>query len=191
MNLEEILGNEELAGALKNHFLSGDNVTAFLEGESGKKTFQSMYDKRFEKSLGTWKENNLEKLIQQRVAELNPAETEEQKMIKQLQQDLAKAQKDNKLSSLRASFGGKFSEAGLPIEMMDFVMGDDEETTSSRFTQFNELMKSYKNGIIESELKADSQTVVNAHQPNTEERYVDPVVQTRDAIAEAFSKAGL
>ena len=90
--VQEILtSNEELAKKVTSSLLTPEVITGYLESDEGKKLIQPKMDSYFSKGLDTWKNNNLQKLIDDEVAKRNPAETPEQKAIRDLQQQMAQA----------------------------------------------------------------------------------------------------
>ena len=65
------------------NFISGlindDRVTAYLDTDSGKKLMQPKLDSYFSKGLETWKTNNLDKLVNEKVKELYPGDNRAKK----------------------------------------------------------------------------------------------------------------
>ncbi|MDU0318202.1 capsid assembly scaffolding protein Gp46 family protein, partial [Staphylococcus epidermidis] len=70
--------------------VSVDDVKGFLDTEEGKRFIQPELDRYHTKGLESWKEKNLENLIEKEVKERNPEQSEEQKRITALEQELEK-----------------------------------------------------------------------------------------------------
>ena len=66
-----------------------------LEIAEGQKLIQPKLDKYFNKGLETWKQNNLEKLIDEEIAKRYPEETPEMRRIKELEQKLAEKERES------------------------------------------------------------------------------------------------
>ncbi|MCG3017519.1 DUF4355 domain-containing protein, partial [Escherichia coli] len=65
-----------------------EGVKGFLETDEGKKLIQPKLDAHFTKSLETWKQNNLEKLVEDEVNKRNPQKTPEQIEVEKLRKEI-------------------------------------------------------------------------------------------------------
>jgi len=97
-------------------------------------------DAHFTKGLKTWQENNLDSIVNAKLAELNPAETAEQKQLRELQQQLNQMANQNKQKELELTKVGILSEVGLGNEFSKFVVGDSEEGLRQSATEFRQLL---------------------------------------------------
>jgi hypothetical protein len=143
--LEEQKDNEDVKGYLQElSKVTVDGATTFLESEEGKKLLQPKLDSYFTKGLDTWKGNNLKKLIDEEVAKRNPSETPEQKRIRELEEKYEKAEKDRTREILKNKALSSFSEKKLPTFFIDYLIGNDEESTTANLTKFEEVWNNQK-----------------------------------------------
>lgn len=155
---EALQKNEELNNKIKLSFITPENVNGFLETTEGKQLIQPKMDSYFSKGLDTWKNNNLQKLIDEEVSRRNPAETPEQKAIRELQQQMAQANAE-KVKAEQIALGQAIaSEKGLPTSLVPYFIGDNESDTR---TKLNFLEMEYKSTLekqVEARLKNSNTT---------------------------------
>ncbi len=168
--------------ALLTEILNDSHVEAYLATEQGKKFIQPKMDRYFNKGLESWKSNHLESLINQEVATRFPAETPEQKRIRELEQKLEAQSKETlrkelqkrireleqkleaqsketlrKELTLKAqSFA---SELGLPAQFANYFVADTEEATRESISKFNDVYKESLNAAIVDATKGATPTV--------------------------------
>lgn len=109
--------------------VSADKVKGFLETDDGKRLLQSKLDSHFTKGLETWKQNNLDALVDAKVKELYPEETPEQQRIRKLEQQLEEQKKAAETQILTNKAVAYASENGLPTDVVSFFLGEDEDST--------------------------------------------------------------
>ncbi|MFT8362913.1 MAG: DUF4355 domain-containing protein [Sporolactobacillus sp.] len=111
---------------------------AFLDTEEGKKIIQPRLDQHFTKGLETWKTNNLNSLIEEEVKKRNPqkspAEIEVEKLRKEIE-DERKARARQELTNKALKIA---DEKKLPKDVLDFFIGNDEETTTANLGKLEE-----------------------------------------------------
>ncbi|KAA6450958.1 DUF4355 domain-containing protein [Bacillus swezeyi] len=152
--------NEDVKAYLEElSAVSADKVKGFLETEEGKRLIQPRLDAHFTKSLDTWKANNLDDLVNSKVKELYPEETEEQKRIRKLEQELEKQQKEAKREKLMNTAISYASEKGLPTDLVAYFLGDDEETTMSNLGALEEKYSAAVQQEVENKFKENGRTV--------------------------------
>lgn len=153
--LEENKESDDVKAYLQGFKQFGvDEVQNFVgENEEGKKWFDSQKDKFFSKSLETWKTNNLSKIISDEVAKANPSETPEQKRIRELE-DMFKNMENAKLrESLKNKALTVANEKKIPTQIIDFFIGQDEESTVSNLGTFESVMETYIKSQVDERLK--------------------------------------
>ena len=110
--------------------LTDTAVTAYLETEAGKKLLQPIHDRYTNRAIETYKDKTLPGLVEAEVAKRNPKETEEQKQIRELREEIKKKEveqnkKDQKSLALRIA-----AEKGLRIDLIDDIkLGETDEET--------------------------------------------------------------
>ncbi|MED3439263.1 DUF4355 domain-containing protein [Bacillus subtilis] len=152
--LDENKDNEEVKSYLNElSAVSADKVKGFLETDEGKRLIQPRLDSHFTKGLDTWKANNLDALVDAKVKELYPEETEEQKRIRKLEKEL----KDQKTAAQREKLLNKAvsyaSEKQLPTDVVEFFIGEDEESTMKNLGAFEEKYNAALQKAIESKFQ--------------------------------------
>ncbi|ATX83196.1 MULTISPECIES: DUF4355 domain-containing protein [Bacillus amyloliquefaciens group] len=152
--------NEEVQSYLNElSAVSADKVNGFLDTEEGKRLIQPRLDSHFTKGLDTWKANNLDALVDAKVKELYPEETEEQKRIRKLEKEL----EDQKTAAQREKLLNKAvsyaSEKQLPADVVEFFIGEDEESTMKNLGAFEEKYNAALQKAIESKFQENGRDV--------------------------------
>ena len=152
--------NEEVK-AFTGSFVNKDSVESFLGTEDGKKFLQPKLDKNFTKGLETWKQNNLQTLIDAEINKKFPAETEEQKQLRTLQAKLDALEKEKTLATVKAEAMKEMTEKGLPANLVDFFVADSMEATRDKISVFEEIFKGALTDGINKEVDARFKDLAN------------------------------
>ncbi|HID1306831.1 TPA: DUF4355 domain-containing protein [Staphylococcus aureus] len=139
--------------------VSVDDVKGFLDTEEGKRFIQPELDRYHSKVLESWKEKNLEDLIEQEVRKRNPEQSEEQKRISALEQELEKRDAEAKREKLRSNALGKAQELNLPTSLVDRFLGDSDEDTEQNLKALKETFDKYVQKGVESKFKSSGRDV--------------------------------
>lgn len=175
MNLEEIKAffesNKE-SEDVKNYLqglskVTSDGVTTFLETDEGKKLLQPKLDSYFTKGLDTWKNNNLQKLIDEEVSKKLPNETPEQKQLNELKQKLVQMEQEKTRETLKNKALSIASEKKLPTSLIDFLIGQDEETTTANLSKLEEVWNSQLQVLVDEKLKSSGTSPKDGDKPKT------------------------
>ncbi|WPC79736.1 MULTISPECIES: DUF4355 domain-containing protein [Bacillus mojavensis subgroup] len=166
--LEENKENEEVKSYLNElSAVSAEKVNGFLDTEEGKRLIQPRLDSHFTKGLETWKANNLDALVDAKVKELYPEETEEQKRIRKLEKEL----EDQKTAAQREKLLNKAvsyaSEKQLPADVVEFFIGEDEESTMKNLGAFEEKYNAALQKAIESKFQENGRDVQSGSNETT------------------------
>ena len=167
MNIEEVKSffeehkdDKEVKDYLKGlKTVSVDDVKGFLDTEEGKRFIQPELDRYHSKGLESWKEKNLEDLIEQEVRKRNPEQSEEQKRISALEQELEKRDAEAKREKLRSNALGKAQELNLPTSLGDRFLGDSDEDTEQNLKALKETFDKYVQKGVESKFKSSGRDV--------------------------------
>lgn len=134
-----------------------DKVKAFVVNDKEAKSWlDSEKDKHSSKSLETWKTNNLQKLIDEAVAKANPQETPEQKQIRELTERLNKKEADEKRQVIKNHALTHANSKKLPVDLVDYFLGDSEETTTANLTKLEEIFNKHIQTAVEQRLKGEN-----------------------------------
>ncbi|MBJ6275283.1 DUF4355 domain-containing protein [Staphylococcus aureus] len=139
--------------------VSVDDVKDFLDTEEGKRFIQPELDRYHSKGLESWKEKNLENLIEQEVQKRNPEQSEEQKRISALEKELEKRDAEAKREKLRSNALGKAQELNLPTSLVDRFLGDSDEDTEQNLKVLKETFDKYVQEGVESKFKSSGRDV--------------------------------
>lgn len=135
-----------------------DNVGEFVEKNDVLKSYRDSFHT---KGLETWKANNLKKLVDEEIAKANPQETPEQKKIRELEARLNEEAVARKKESLKNLAIKKLSEKKLPVDIVDNLIGSDEESTEKTLAAYEQALESYKKALTEQLLKNNGRDPIN------------------------------
>ncbi|MFS0776078.1 DUF4355 domain-containing protein [Neobacillus sp. 3P2-tot-E-2] len=175
MNLEDIKkffeeqkDNEDVKNYLQGFSqVTPDGVTSFLESEEGKKILQPRLDSYFTKGLETWKSNNLKKLVDEEVKKQNPPSNPLEQKLQELERQLL-------LKDLKAQALNVATEQKLPVKLVDYFVGEDEEQTLANLKTLQEVFDTHINERVQDQLKAGG---INPPSGNT-----PPVTITKEQL---------
>ena len=157
LNLEAIIAateaNPDLQAQLQAQFVNPSTVQSFLGTEEGEKVIAPIKDQYATKAIEGWKNKNLDRIIQEKVAELNPPETKEQRELMAMQQRLAAIEKDKQALEQKAVASDELSKVGLPTSFTDFVVGDSVEVTKHRVQKLEIEISNFVKNNTDSALK--------------------------------------
>lgn len=162
MNLEEVKQfiegnkeNEEVKNYLQG-FLSVEGVQQFLQdNKDAKSWFDSTVDKRTTKSLETWKTNHLEQLIDEEVKKRFPEKDAKDIELEKLKSEVEKMQREKQREMLTNQAMKIASDKKLPLKLVDYFIGSDEETTNNNLEVLESVFQSSVQAVVEQRLKGD------------------------------------
>lgn len=162
---------QEVKEFLESEAGKASEVTAYLQGlnpltvarvqeyidktPEGKSWGDSLKDKHLQKGLETWKSNNLESLLNDEIKKRFPEKDEKELEVEKLRAEIEKM----KLEKLRETLSNKAikiaNEKNLPIELVDFFIGADEQATVSNVKGLEDTFGQYVQKMVEQRLKGD------------------------------------
>ena len=161
-NNQKVIVNEEIKAEVeesKAALINKENLTLeelkniINENEGFKAWLSSEKDRHFSTSLNTWKENNLSKEVEKEISKRYPAETEEQKKLRDLELKLQAMEQESKMKELKANTMRVINDKQLDSEILDFVLSDNEETTIANIDKFEGLVERLANKRLEEKYK--------------------------------------
>lgn len=162
MNIEEVknfINDNKESEDVKSYLqdLNKVNVEGIekyvTEDEEGKKWFDSVKDKHFNKALDTWKSNNLTKLIDDEVKKKFPSKDEKDIEVDNLKVEIEKM-KQEKLHEVLTSKAIKIaSDKNLPLNLVDFFIAQDEDATVNNLKVLEESFNKEVQKAVEKRLK--------------------------------------
>lgn len=104
--------------------------------------FDSLCDKtvntRLDKSIESWKTNNLENIVNEEVNKRYPQKSETEIALE-------KAMQEKRQLELQVQYQNLMAQNKLPMELLDFVAGKDLEDTVNKIEKFSTIVS----GIVE------------------------------------------
>ncbi|HDG2750379.1 TPA: DUF4355 domain-containing protein [Staphylococcus aureus] len=190
MNIEEVKSflEEHKDDKEVKDYLSGlktvsvDDVKGFLDTEESKRFIQPELDRYHSKGLESWKEKNLENLIEQEVQKRNPEQSEEQKRISALEKELEKRDAEAKREKLRSNALGKAQELNLPTSLVDRFLGDSDEDTEQNLKALKETFDKYVREGVESKFKSSGRDVKESQNQDLESSNVKSIEEMAKEI---------
>lgn len=167
MNIEEIKQfleqnkeNEEVKAFVGElSAVSADKVKGFLETEEGKKLLQPRLDQHFTKSLDTWKENNLEKIVEEEVSKRNPSKTPEQLEVEKLRKEIEAEKAARNRETLVNKALKAADEKKLPKDVIDFFIGDNEDSTFENLGKLEESFNAAVQAAVDVKFKESGREI--------------------------------
>lgn len=161
MNLEEIKAylKENADDAEVKDFLNSlsavttDKVESFLETEDGKRLLQPRLDKYFAKGLESWKEKNLQSIVDEKLKEINPEETPEQKQIRELTERLNKAEQEKKRHELLTKVSAQLAEKKLPTDVASLLVAGGEDALETNLETFTKAVEAVQESVRKEIIK--------------------------------------
>lgn len=121
------------------------------------KDIESERDQQLSNSLQTWKDNHLQKLIDDEVSKRNPEETPEQKEIRELKERLDAKEKAEQRTALKEKALAYATEKGydgkFATKWIDRLLADDETATNSTLDEFKADFDAFVTATVEDTLK--------------------------------------
>lgn len=118
--------------------------------------FDSLCDKtvntRLNKGIESWKEQNLNNLIEEEINKRYPQKTEAEIQFEQKQAELEKAMEKQRELELQIKYQSLMAENNLPMDILDFVAGKDVETTISNIGRFKSMTDTYVAKKVQDEI---------------------------------------
>ncbi|MCK6164658.1 MULTISPECIES: DUF4355 domain-containing protein [Bacillus] len=167
MNIEEIKQfleqnkeNEEVKAFVGElSAVSADKVKGFLETEEGKKLLQPRLDSHFTKGLATWKENNLEKIVEEEVSKRNPSKTPEQLEVEKLRKEIEAEKAARNRETLVNKALKAADEKKLPKDVIDFFIGENEDSTLENLSKLEESFNAAVQAAVDVKFKESGREI--------------------------------
>ncbi|SDL24463.1 DUF4355 domain-containing protein [Natronincola ferrireducens] len=131
-------------------------VQEFLEvNPEAKSWMDSIKDKHLSKGLETWKSNNLENLISEEIKTRFPEKDEKEVEVEKLRSEIEQMKQEKLRESLTNKAIKIATEKNLPVELVDFFIGKDEEMTASNLQALENTFSQSVQKMVETRLKGE------------------------------------
>ncbi|MCE5021391.1 DUF4355 domain-containing protein [Staphylococcus haemolyticus] len=162
--------------------VSVDDVKGFLDTEEGKRFIQPELDRYHTKGLESWKEKNLESLIEKEVQKRNPEQSEEQKRITALEQELEKRDAEAKREKLKSYALSKAQELNIPSSLVDRFVGETDEDTDVNLKTLKETFDKHIQKGVDSKFKASGRDVRDVQENNPTPPHVKSIEEMAQEV---------
>lgn len=138
-------------------------------------------DTHANKHLETWKANHLDSIVEEELKKRNPEKTPEQIEIEKLRAEIAAERKEREREALKTSALETLTKESLPTDLLEKLIGDDADTTTSNVELFKSVVEKVKQSTLDS---------VYGENGGTPERSTDKNADTTD-LSELAAAANL
>lgn len=167
MNLEEIKqyfndnkDNDEVKAYLGElSAVSADKVKGFLNTDEGKRLIQPDLDRYHNKSLESWKQNNLDSLVEAELQKRNPSKTPEQIELEKLRKEIEDERKARNRETLVNKALKVADEKQLPKGVIDYFIGENEEATLENLSKLEEVFSQSVQSAVDSKFKENGRDI--------------------------------
>ncbi|MGW8957358.1 DUF4355 domain-containing protein [Paenibacillus sp. NPDC055715] len=167
MNLEQVKQlikenqtNEEWQSYLQGlNPYSVEGIEKFIQSnQEARSWFDSTVDKRSAKSLETWKANHLESAVDTEIKKRFPTKDEKEIEVEKLRAEVEHMKLEKQRERLTSQAVKIASEKKLPLPLVDFFIGADEEATTANLAMLEQALQQAIQHQVEQRLKGDGYT---------------------------------
>ncbi|MDW7673186.1 MAG: DUF4355 domain-containing protein [Bacillota bacterium] len=153
--IEQNKDNQEVQNYLRGlNPLTLEGVQKYFENnEDGKKWLQSHTDSKVTKGIETWKEKSLPTVLEDEIKKRFPGETEEQKRLRVIEQELAAEKSARVKAELKSAAKDIATAKGLPGMLVDYFVGADDATTQQNLSVLETVWKQELHKAVEEKFK--------------------------------------
>ncbi|MFT9367219.1 DUF4355 domain-containing protein [Paenibacillus polymyxa] len=158
--IEENQTNEEWQTYLQGlNPYSVEGIERYIQSnKEAKSWFDSTVDKRSAKSLETWKANHLESAVDAEIKKRFPAKDEKDIEVEKLRTEVENMKLEKQRERLTSQAIKIASEKKLPLPLVDFFIGADEEATTANLAVLEQSLQGAIQQQVEQRLKGDGYT---------------------------------
>lgn len=158
--LNDVDDNEDIDEAIFNSFMTFENFQSRLDSDENlKNKYNEELRKQIAQAIKNFKSKDMQKLIDAEVLKrTNVQETPEQKQIRELRERLDASDKENERTKRVSKFKDVLSAKNIPNEMIDFLIGDDDDVTNANIDLFENNMKTYVENQVKERMSKGSYT---------------------------------
>lgn len=117
-----------------------EDFKKFMETEEGRKILNPMFDKRVSTAIETWKTNNIDKVVNDELVKRGFVQTDEQKKMMELENEIASIRKEKEMAEKRAIALAELNANGLNATLADYIPHDSEESIRNGVTIFKSIL---------------------------------------------------
>lgn len=148
-----------------NSLEKGDLSAAVVANSAVKSDFDSEKDKHHGTALETWKANSLESLVEAEVKKLNPDKSPAEIEVDKLRKEIEDERKGRTRETLKNKALEIAADKGLPKGVLDFFIGEDEETTLANLTALETEVTAAVQAGVDAKFKASGRDINQGGNP--------------------------
>ena len=133
-------------------------IEDFVSTSDGKSWLDSAKDKHLQKGLETWKTNNLESLLDEEIKKRFPEKDPKDMELEKLKSEIVEMKQSREKEILTNQAMKLANEKGLPLDLVGFFIGADEESTTANLKALEDTFNISVQKGLEERLKANSYT---------------------------------
>lgn len=142
-----------------NSMEKGDLSAAVTANTSVKSDLDSEKDKHHNTALETWKSNNLDTFVEAEIKKRNPDKTPAEIELETLRKQFEDSEKARAREKLMNEAIKQANEKGLPIDLLDFFVSEDEEKTTANLAKLEEVYNKAVQASVESKFKDNGRDI--------------------------------
>lgn len=137
---------------------------------------KSLIDSERDKGIEGFKKGGMQKIIEAEILKrTNKEETPVEKELREMKAEFESMKKEKARAEMVAKFKDTLADKKIPSKLIDFVLGEDEETTNANISLFEDSMKSYIDSQVSERLNAGYVP------PKDDGKTIDPILASIDA----------
>ncbi|KAF6626351.1 DUF4355 domain-containing protein [Paenibacillus sp. EKM208P] len=136
-----------------------EGIEQYIQSNKDAKSwFDSTVDKQSAKSLETWKANHLESAVDVEIKKRFPAKDEKEIEVEKLRAEVENMKLEKQRERLTSQAIKIASEKKLPLPLVDFFIGADEDETTANLAMLEQSLQLAIQQQVEQRLKGDGYT---------------------------------
>ena len=121
--------------------------------------YTSTLDSKVSKGINTFKEKTLPSLVEEGIKKRsNEGLTEDQVKLKEMEAKIKQMEQDKIKAEMSSKYSKILGEKGLSSELIDFVLGDNDEITNANIEKINKIISSSVDTKVNEKIKGSSYT---------------------------------
>lgn len=158
-SIDDVISKSDLGKTLSTNGLTLETFKGKILSDSVFKSYMdSENEKHFSKALETWKNNNLQKLIDDEYKKKYPKADPKDTELTSMKAEIEQMKKEKLRESLTNKALKVATEKKLPIELIDFIVGEDETATNKNLETLAAIF-SKRDENLKAELLKDNSYV--------------------------------
>lgn len=119
----------------------------------------SLLDSAVSKGVESFKKNKMPKYIEEEIKKKsNEGKTPEQIELEELKNTIANMQKEKARAELSSKYSKVLGERKLPVDLIDFIINDDETVIDNNIARFESLFNSYIDDCVKARIGDNTYT---------------------------------